>query len=79
MPSGPTFEYTVDDEPQTTQEHILTPVQILQLAGIDPATHYLVQVIGQHQESYQNDPNREIHMHQHMRFISVPTGPATVS
>lgn len=75
----PTFEYTVDGEPQTTSEHILTPLQILQQAGIDPATHYLVQIIGHNQESYQNDLNQEIHMHQHMRFISVPTGPATVS
>ena len=75
----PTFEYTVDDEPQTTTEHTLTPNQILQKAGIDSGTHYLVQIEGQHQESYQNKPDELIHMHPHMKFISVFNGPTTVS
>ena len=39
---GPTFDYTVDGEAQSTTEHVLTPTQILQAAGVDPATHYLV-------------------------------------
>jgi len=75
----PTFNYTVDDEPQSTTEHVLTPVQILQNAGIDPASHYLVQIEGNHRTSYQDKPNAEIHMHQHMKFISVSTGPTPVS
>jgi hypothetical protein len=75
----PTFQFTVDGESYSTTEHILTPIQIMQLAGIDPVTHYLVQLIGQNQESFQDEPNKEIHMHQHMRFIAIPTGPATVS
>ncbi len=75
----PTFTYSVDDEPQTTGEHVLTPVQILQNAGIDPGTHYLVQIMGNHQESYQNKLNEPIHMHERMKFISVSTGPTTVS
>ena len=74
-----TFEYTVDDEPQTTTEHTLTPKQILQKAGIDSGMHYLVEIKGQHQESYQNKPDEPIHMHQHMKFISVFNGPTTVS
>lgn len=76
---GPKFDYTVDGEPQSTTEHILTPTQILQRASIDPATHYLVQIIGNKQESYQNKPNEPIHMHEHMKFISVATGPTPVS
>jgi hypothetical protein len=32
----PTFQYTVDDEPQSTTEHTLTARQILQNAGLDP-------------------------------------------
>ncbi len=75
----PTFTYSVDDEPQSTSEHTLTPVQILQIAGIDPSAHYLVQIIGNHQESYQNKMEEPIHMHEHMKFISVSTGPTTVS
>jgi hypothetical protein len=71
--------YTVDGEPQTTNERELTPVQILSNAGIDAATHYLVQIEGQHKISYQNNPQTEIHMHEHMKFISVSTGPTPVS
>lgn len=75
----PTFTYFVDDEQQTTTEHVLTPVQILQAAGIDPGTHYLVQLQGQHQVSYKDKPDEQIHMHEHMKFISISTGPTPVS
>ena len=75
----PTFTYTVDDETQTTTAHELTATQILQNAGIDPASHYLVQLDGVHRISYQNEPNKEIRMHEHMKFISVSTGPTPVS
>lgn len=75
----PTFSYTVDDEPYTTTAHVLTPIQILQEAKIDPATHYLVLLQGQHQHSYKDNPNEEIHMHEHMKFIAISTGPTPVS
>jgi hypothetical protein len=72
--------YTVDDETLTTTAHELTPTQILQNAGIDPASHYLVQIEKDHHRiSYQNEPNKEIHMHEHMRFISISTKPTPVS
>lgn len=82
MPSenhGPRFDYTVDGEAHSTTEHVLTPTQILQAAGIDPATHYLVEIVGNTQKSYQDKPNEAIHMHEHMKFISVATGPTPVS
>ena len=75
----PTFHYTVDDEPQTTSEHILTPTQILSNAGIDPNRHYLIEIKGNHQESYRDKPNAEIHMHEHAKFVSASTGDTTVS
>ena len=75
----PNFQYTVDDEPQTTTEHTLTARQILQNAGLDPATHYLVEIKGQHKESYQNKMDETIYMHEHMKFVSVFNGPTTVS
>lgn len=75
----PTFTYTVDDEPQSTQSHTLTATQILSNADIDPATHYLVEIRGKDQESFQSDPSKEIHMHEHIKFISVSTGPTPVS
>ena len=75
----PTFNYTVDDEPQSTTEHQLTPTQILEHAGIDTASHYLVQIEGNHKVSYEGKPNEVIHMHEHMKFISISTGPTPVS
>ena len=75
----PTFNYTVDDEPQSTTSHTLTAMQILTNAEIDPANHYLVQIEGNHRTSYQGNPQQEIHMHEKMVFISVSTGPTPVS
>jgi hypothetical protein len=75
----PTFEYTVDGEPQSTTEHQLTPTQILQNAKIDPALHYLVLLQGDHRQSYQGRANEAIHMHEHMKFISISTAPTPVS
>ena len=75
----PQFSYTVDDEPQSTTEHELTPTQILNNVGISPESHYLVQIEGKHRVSYQDKPNEQIHMHEHMKFISVSTGPTPVS
>ncbi len=77
--SKPVFEYTVDDEPQSTSEHVLTPREILRNAGIDPDAHYLVQLVGNTQKSYKDKPEEQIHMHQHMTFISVATGSTPVS
>ncbi len=74
-----TFEFKVDSEAITTTEQALTPVQIMGLAGIDTGTHYLVQLEGQHQISYQGKPDEKIHMHPHLVFITVSTGPTTVS
>ena len=77
--SGPVFDYTVDDEPHSTTEHTLTPTEILSNAGIDPAKHYLVQIVGNTQKSYKDTPNEPIHMHEHMKFVSVFTGSTPVS
>ena len=74
-----TFKFTVDDEPFSTHEHTLTPTQILQIAEIDPTTHYLVEIRGNHQLSYKDKPNEPIHMHQHAKFVSVFTGETPVS
>ena len=74
-------EYTVDTEQQTTVEKVLTPIQIMANAGIDPATHYLVLKRGESEndKSYENEPNAEIHMHPHMEFFSNKTGDTPVS
>jgi hypothetical protein len=73
------FHYTVDDEPYTTNEHTLTPKEILAKAGLSADNYYLVQIRGREQESYKDRPNEPIHMHNDMKFISVFTGETTVS
>ena len=44
----PTIKYTVDDEPQSTDEGPDALPEILSNAGIDAASHYLVQIEGAH-------------------------------
>ena len=71
--------YTVNDEPQSTTEKELTPNQILQKAGIDSATNYLVEIRGKEKISFKDEPNTPIHIHENLKFISVSTGPKPVS
>ena len=71
--------FTVDGEPVETTEHELTPVQIMQLAGVDPETHYLKEIRGQHQISYKDTPNEPIHVHENQRFITNSLEPTPVS
>jgi hypothetical protein len=73
----PTFHYTVDDEPQTTDQHELKANQLLPLAGLDAAVHYLIELLGSTQKQLQGD--EPVHMHEDARFISVFTGPVPVS
>jgi hypothetical protein len=74
-----TITFTVDAEPVTTSESELTPDAILRLAGLDPTSHYLVQVDGRHQTSYERHGDEPIRVHEHEVFVSVSTGPTPVS
>lgn len=67
----PEFKYQVDGEPQETDKHELTPNEILKKAGYDPQKYYLVEIEGQKQISFKDKGNEEIHMHEHMKFITV--------
>jgi hypothetical protein len=69
----------VDGEAITTTEEQLTANQILGLAGIDPATNYLVQVEGRHQVSYQGRGDEPIRAYENAVFVSVSTGPIPTS
>jgi hypothetical protein len=71
--------FTVDGEPVTTTERHLTPNQILELAGLDPASHYLVEIKDRHQTSYQGRGGEPMRVHNHEVFVSVSTGPTPVS
>ena len=70
--------YFVDNEKQETQVPILTVAQILEKAGLDPKTHYLVELRGEHQIKHV-DPNEQLHLHEHEKFISVFSGPTPLS
>lgn len=74
-----TISYTVNDEPQSTTEKELTPIQIMTNAGVDSATNYLIELQGAHQESYKDKPNQLIKMHNNLKFITNFTGPTGVS
>jgi hypothetical protein len=76
------FHYTVDGEPETTDLKVLTPTQILELAGIIPASdYYLVQKNPDGTEiSYKGKPNEIITMRcPAMSFISIFNGETPVS
>lgn len=77
------FHYSVDGEPETTQEQLLTPNQILELAGITPVKdYYLVKVDkeGGQQVSYKDTPDTPIRMEcPAVRYISVFRGETPVS
>lgn len=74
------IHYILDDEPESTSEKVLTPVQIMTSAGIDPKTNYLEQIIkGNDFISYKDNPEQEIEMKNGMRFITKPIGPMPVS
>lgn len=75
----PTFQFTVDDEPFSTEEHTLTPVEILEIAGLDPSTHYVIQIRGNQQFSLKDKLNEPININQNAKFISAFTGETTVS
>ncbi len=72
------IEYKVNDEAQTTKHRYLKANEILANAGIDPAANYLSEVYPEH-VSFEGKPEERIHMHQHMKFISVSIKPTPVS
>ncbi len=76
------FNYTVDKEPETTDQKVLTPNQILELAGIKPVTDYYLVLKNPDgtEVSYKGKPNEPIKMRcPAMHFISVFNGETPVS
>jgi hypothetical protein len=72
-------KFTVDGEHLTSADHTLSPNQIMVLAGVDSATHYLVEVKGRHQTSYRDHPDKEIAINDGDQFVTLYTGPTPVS
>lgn len=72
------IKYFVDNEEQTTTEKSLKVREILSNAGDDPATHYLVQIHGDHEIPYK-DLDQTIEVHENEKFAAIFTGPTPVS
>ena len=70
--------YFVDNESQTTTEATLTVGQILKNAGLDPSSHYLIELQGDHQVEHK-DINESIRVHEKEKFISIFHGPTPLS
>jgi hypothetical protein len=70
--------FFVDGEKLETSHHSLTVAQILEIAGLDPKTHYLIELRGGHQVKFEN-LNEELHLHEDEKFISVFSGPTPLS
>ena len=69
-----------NEETQKTTHKELTANQILEHAKINPETNYLVELRGHHdRESFEDRPNHEIHLQEHMHFVSVARCPTPVS
>jgi hypothetical protein len=69
------ISYTVDGKPFTAVEHELAAYQILERAGLNSESHYLVLLNGNDPDdrrSYREDPDEGIRLHPDMRFISEP-------
>ena len=73
------IHFEVDTEPVVTTEEHLTPDQILQLAGIDPANHYLSRIEGHHTHSFKDAPTTPIRVQDGEKFVSASTGPTPTS
>jgi hypothetical protein len=69
----------VDDEDLETTEKELTVHRILELAKLEPETHYLQLVKGGKPGESFKDLDQKIHLHPGIEFVSVFTGPTHVS
>lgn len=74
------IHFTVDGEPEETEQREITPDEIISEYGKrDPMTNYLVQIQGNHTESYRDRGSQPIRLHNGMRFQIISLGPTPVS
>ena len=77
-PRPHSIEFFVDEEELQTTDSTLTVRQILILAGLDPTTHYLIEIQGNHQVPHK-DLGEVLKIHEKQKFLSVFSGPTPVS
>jgi len=69
----------VDDELYPFTEIFMTPVEIMNVAGLKEGEFYLKQLVGHQEITYKNDKNHVIALHDHIKFVSCKTTNTTVS
>lgn len=70
----------IDTKDVIAPSHTETARELLALVGDTVETDYLVHLKGKRERvSYQDDPDKEIHLHKDMKFITVSLGPTPVS
>ena len=72
------IHFKVDGDSFETTKRILRANEILLIAGLDPALRYLEE-ISPEKKSFRDKGEDEIHMINHMEFISLRVGPTPVS
>ena len=73
------IHFTVDGIHLAVSDPVSTPNTILALAKIDPTTHYLKRITGRKSESFKDQGETVIKVHEGDVFISVSVGPTPVS
>lgn len=74
-----TVTVDVDGEDVQLPDRDVTPNEILAAAGLDATTHYLVEIRGKQQDSYQGRGTEPIKVHNNQKFVSLSTGPTPTS
>lgn len=75
---GQPFRIVIDGEEYETSEQELTVRAILELAGVDPNTHVLVQIRGREQERHE-DLDQGIKINSGLKFVTVSREPVPVA
>lgn len=78
-PSAKRFSIFIDGEEYQIEDRTETPNELLALAGLAPVDHYLIEVKNKKQVSFQGRGDETIHIQKGDTFVSVFTGPTTVS
>lgn len=73
------FKIHIDGESYEAPQKIMTANEILSLGGLSTDQHYLIEIKGNHQVPYKDQGEKEIHLHEGSKFISVFTGPTPVA
>ena len=74
-----TLTITIDGEEFEVEGREHSARELLQLADLDPATTYLIELRGNQQIPYRDNPDEPIKLHNKMRFVSADIGSAPVA